>query len=89
MRAGSFQPCAVVEAPEGFEFDRLGNGPTLYRAANHQCSKEVLVVRGKANPTSEFDLPEIVEITPVEQVTYPHDHPQFAGGSLGSCNNGA
>src|SRR6056297_3130642 len=88
-RAGSFQPCAVVEALEGFEFDGLGNGPTLYRAEDHQCIKDVLVVRGKQNPESEFDLLEIVEVTPTEQVTYPPDHPQFDGGSLGSCNNGA
>jgi branched-chain amino acid transport system substrate-binding protein len=88
-RAGSFEPCAVVEALEGFEFDGLGNGPTLYRADDHQCFKDVLVVKGKENPTSEFDLLEIVEITPVAQVTYPPDHPQFAGGELGTCNNGA
>ncbi|NNK66438.1 MAG: substrate-binding protein [Rhodobacteraceae bacterium] len=88
-RAGSFNPCAVVEALEGFEFDGLGNGPTLYRAEDHQCFKDVLVVRGKENPTSEFDLLEIVEITPASQVTYAPDHPQFAGGALGSCNPGA
>ncbi len=88
-RAGSFQPCAVVEALEGFEFDGMGNGPTLYRAEDHQCFKDVVVVRGKENPENEYDLVEIVEVTPVDQVTYPADHPQFAGGSLGSCNNGA
>jgi branched-chain amino acid transport system substrate-binding protein len=49
----------------------------------------VLVVKGKENPTSEFDLLEIVEITPGRQVTYASDHPQFAGGQLGTCNNGA
>ncbi|HBS49264.1 MAG TPA: branched-chain amino acid ABC transporter substrate-binding protein [Rhodobacteraceae bacterium] len=88
-RAGSFQPCAVVEALEGFEFDGLGNGKTFYRAEDHQCFKDVLVVKGKENPTSEFDLLEIVEVTPAAQVTYPPDHPQFAGGALGTCNNGA
>jgi ABC-type branched-subunit amino acid transport system substrate-binding protein len=90
-RAGSFNPCAVAEALEGFEFDGLGNGPTLYRAEDHQCFKDVLVVKGKENPTSEFDLLEIVEITPVSQVTYPPDHPMFGGAeaSLGSCNPGA
>jgi hypothetical protein len=46
-------------------------------------------VKGKENPTSEFDLLEIVEVTPVDQVTYAPDHPQFQGGALGSCNNGA
>ena len=88
-RAGTFNPCGVVEALEGFEFDGLGNGPTLYRAEDHQCFKPVIVVRGKENPENEFDLVEIVEIVPTEQVTYPPDHPQFAGGALGTCNPGA
>ncbi|WP_417668778.1 substrate-binding protein [Roseibium sp.] len=88
-RAGTFNPCGVVEALEGFEFDGLGNGKTLYRAEDHQCFKDVLVVKGKENPTSEFDLLEIVEVTPAEQVTYAPDHPQFAGGALGTCNPGA
>ncbi|EPX85617.1 substrate-binding protein [Salipiger mucosus] len=89
QRAGSFDPCAVAEALEGYEFDGLGNGPTLYRAEDHQCFKDVLVVRGKENPTSEFDLLEVVEITPRSQVEYAPDHPMFSGGSLGSCNSGA
>ncbi len=88
-RAGSFNPCAVVEALEGFEFDGLGNGPTLYRADDHQCFKDVVVVKGKENPENEFDLVEIVEVTPTDQVTYAPDHPQFAGGALGTCNPGA
>jgi branched-chain amino acid transport system substrate-binding protein len=88
-RAGSFAPCAVDEALADFEFDGMGNGPTLYRSADHQCFKDVIVVRGKENPENEFDLVEIVEVTPVEQVTYDPEHPQFAGGALGNCNNGA
>ena len=103
-RGGSFNPCSVVEALEGgdsslpgisspankgFLFDGLGNGQTLYRSADHQCFKDVLVVKGKDNPTSEFDLLEIVEITPVEQVWYEPDNPMFAGGNLGKCNPGA
>jgi branched-chain amino acid transport system substrate-binding protein len=87
-RAGTFNPCGIGEAIEGFEFDGLGNGPTLYRAADHQCFKDVLVVQGKENPDSEFDLLEVVEITPAAQVTYPPDHPMFAGGDLGECNPG-
>jgi branched-chain amino acid transport system substrate-binding protein len=91
QRAGSFAPCAVVEALEDFEFDGMGNGTTLYRGSDHQCFKDVLVVRGKENPENEFDLVEIVEVTPVEQVTYSPDHPQMGGAeaSLGECNNGA
>ncbi|SFT59943.1 substrate-binding protein [Sedimentitalea nanhaiensis] len=104
QRAGSFNPCAVVEALEGdssslpgidspsnsgFVFDGLGNGPTLYRSADHQCFKDVLVMRGKENPTNEYDLLEVVEITPTAQVWYEPDHPMFAGGQLGECNPGA
>jgi branched-chain amino acid transport system substrate-binding protein len=88
-RAGSFNPCAVVEALEGYEFDGLGNGPTLYRAADHQCFKDVLVMKGKETPENEFDNLEIVEITPRAQVEYAPDHPMFAGGDLGQCNPGA
>ncbi|MDZ7709893.1 MAG: substrate-binding protein [Roseovarius sp.] len=90
-RAGTFNPCGVAEALEGFEFDGLGNGPTLYRADDHQCFKDVLVVRGAQNPTSQYDTLEIVEKTPVEQVTYPPNHPMFGGdeASLGECNPGA
>lgn len=88
-RAGTFNPCGVVEALEGFEFDGLGNGPTLYRADDHQCFKDVLVMKGKENPSNEYDALEIVEITPRAQVEYAPDHPMFAGGSLGQCNPGA
>jgi ABC-type branched-subunit amino acid transport system substrate-binding protein len=88
-RAGTFNPCGVVKSLEGYKFDGLGNGPTLYRAADHQCFKDVLVVKGKEKPTSKFDLLEVVEIVPAAQVTYPPDHPMFAGGKLGECNSGA
>ncbi len=90
-RAGSFAPCAVAEALEDFEFDGLGNGPTLYRGEDHQCFKDVLVMKGADNPTTQYDTLEIVEVTPVEQVTYAPDHPMFGGteASLGACNNGA
>ncbi|NRP11446.1 hypothetical protein XMM379_000615 [Aliiroseovarius sp. xm-m-379] len=87
-RAGTFNPCGVGEALEGFEFDGLGNGKTIYRADDHQCFKDVLVVKGKDNPTSEFDLLEVVEVTPAAQVTYDPEHPMFAGGNLGTCNAG-
>jgi ABC-type branched-subunit amino acid transport system substrate-binding protein len=87
-RAGSFAPCEVGKALEGFEFDGLGNGPTLYRAADHQCFKDVLVMKGKEDPANEFDNLELVEVTPRAQVEYAPDHPMFAGGDLGTCNNG-
>jgi ABC-type branched-subunit amino acid transport system substrate-binding protein len=84
-RAGTHNPCGVAEALEGFEFDGLGNGPTLYRAEDHQCFKDVLVVKGKENPSSEFDLLEIVQVTPAAKVTYDAS---IFGGELGTCNAG-
>lgn len=87
-RAGTFNPCGVAEALEGFEFDGLGNGKTLYRADDHQCFKDVLVMKGKDNPTNEYDTLEVVEVTPRAQVEYAPDHPMFAGGELGECNAG-
>ena len=85
QRAGSFKPSEVGKALEGFKFDGLGNGPTEYRAADHQCFKDVLVVKGKENPSSKFDLLEIVEVTPRAQVEYPAE---MLGGELGPYNNG-
>ena len=79
-RAGTFNPCGVVEALEGFEFDGMGNGKTLYRAEDHQCFKDVLVMRGNMKPTSQFDLLEIVQQVPRKQVEY--DAKVF-GGELG------
>ena len=80
--AGSFNPCAVVEVLEGFKFDGMGNGPTEYRAADHQCFKQVLVVRGNENPSNELDLLELVKLVPREQVEYD---PSIFGGELGVC----
>ncbi|MFZ2103474.1 MAG: substrate-binding protein [Oricola sp.] len=85
QRAGTFRPSAVGASLEGFDFDGLGNGPTTYRAADHQCFKDVLVVKGKENPSSKFDLLEVVEVTPRAQVEYPAD---MLGGELGPYNDG-
>ncbi|MCI4665397.1 MAG: substrate-binding protein [Neomegalonema sp.] len=91
-RAESFNPCGVVGALEGYEFDGLGNGPTLYRAEDHQCFKKVLVVKGNENPTSQFDLLEVVSEVPREKVTYdasgPDFNPKDGKAELGECNAG-
>ena len=85
-RAGSFRPSEVGPALEGFKFDGLGNGPTEYRAEDHQCFKDVLVVKGKEEPTSKFDVLEVVEVTPRAQVEYAAS---MLGGELGPYNDGA
>jgi branched-chain amino acid transport system substrate-binding protein len=79
-RAGTFYPPEVIKALEGFEFDGLGNGKTLYRAEDHQCFKDVLVVQGKASPSNPFDLLETVSTASREAVTYD---PAIFGGELG------
>ncbi|MGE0419270.1 MAG: substrate-binding protein, partial [Acetobacteraceae bacterium] len=81
--AGTFHPPSVIKKLEDFKFDGMGNGPTLYRGADHQCFKTVLVVRGKANPSSQFDLLEIVKEVPAADVTYPAS---LFGGELGPYN---
>lgn len=86
QRAGTFMPSELGKNLEGFTFDGLGNGPTEYRASDHQCFKDVLVVRGKEEPASQYDLLEVVEVTPRSQVEYP---PELLGGELGPYNNGA
>ena len=84
--AGSFRPSAVGKALEGFSFDGMGNGPTEYRADDHQCFKDVLVVKGNENPTSQFDLLKVVQQTPRSAVEYPAS---MLGGELGPYNDGA
>ena len=78
--AGTFYPPEVIKKLEGFEFDGMGHGATEYRAEDHQCFKDVLVVRGNQNPSSQFDLLEIVKEVPRSQVEYDAS---IFGGELG------
>lgn len=78
--AGTFYPPEVIKSLEGFNFDGMGNGKTLYRAEDHQCFKDVLVVRGNMKPSSQFDLLEIVQEVPRAQVEYDA---KIFGGDLG------
>ncbi|MEO1943184.1 MAG: substrate-binding protein [Candidatus Thioglobus sp.] len=78
--AGTFYPPEVIKQLEGFEFDGMGNGPTEYRAEDHQCFKNVLVVRGNQNPTSSYDLLDIVKEVPRADVEYDAS---IFGGELG------
>jgi ABC-type branched-subunit amino acid transport system substrate-binding protein len=79
-RAGTFYPPEVIKALEGFRFDGLGNGPTEYRAGDHQCFKDVLVMRGVEKPANRFGLLEVVRVVPRTQVEYPVT---MGGGELG------
>lgn len=79
-RAGTFYPPEVIKALEDFDFDGMGNGPTTYRGADHQCFKEVYVVKGKESPSNQFDLLDVVGSASKEEVTYD---PAIFGGELG------
>lgn len=78
--AGTFDPSQVIRSLEGFKFDGMGNGETEYRAEDHQCLKDVLVMRGNENPSNQFDLLNIVKQVPRAEVEY--DAAIF-GGNLG------
>jgi branched-chain amino acid transport system substrate-binding protein len=79
-RCGTFYPPEVIKALEGFKFDGMGNGPTEYRAGDHQCFKDVLVMRGVQKPANKFSLLEVVKVVPRTQVEYPAT---MGGGELG------
>ncbi|MDH5423753.1 MAG: substrate-binding protein [Gammaproteobacteria bacterium] len=80
QRAGTFYPPEVIKQLEGHKFDGMGNGPTEYRAEDHQAFKDVLVVRGNENPSSQFDLLKVEQIVPRSQVEYDA---KIFGGELG------
>jgi ABC-type branched-subunit amino acid transport system substrate-binding protein len=79
-RAGTFYPPEVIKKLEGFKFDGMGNGPVEYRAADHQCFKDVFVVRGKDKPSNKFDLLQVEKRVPRADVEYD---PAIFGGNLG------
>ena len=49
-RAGSFDPRWLIPELEGHSFDGLGDGPTTYRAEDHQCIKQAF---GDARPSGD------------------------------------
>jgi branched-chain amino acid transport system substrate-binding protein len=75
-RAGTFYPPDVIKALEGFEVEGIGPGKVVYRGCDHQAFHEILVVRGKGpkEMENEYDLLEIVERVPRENVGYACDH---------------
>lgn len=82
--AGTFNPCGVIKALEGFKFNGMGNGPTQYRARDHQAIKDIYIVRGKEKPASQFDLFEIVDVVSAAKTEYPADMKGYEG-NLGEC----
>lgn len=74
-RAGTFYPPEVIKALEGHSFSGAGPGEAFYRAEDHQCFHDMLVVQGKppSERTGEYDLLKIVKQVPRKDITYPVD----------------
>ncbi|MGD8429329.1 MAG: substrate-binding protein [Ectothiorhodospiraceae bacterium] len=74
-RAGTFYPPEVIKALEDFRFTGAGPGEAYYRAGDHQCFKDILVVQGKGpeQKKGEYDLLKIVEQVKRDDVIYPVD----------------
>ncbi len=70
----------MIKALEGFKFDGMGNGPTEYRAGDHQCFKDVPGDARRREADQPFDLLEVVQVVPRKQVEYPAT---MGGGELG------
>lgn len=71
--AGTFYPPAVIKALEDFNFSGTGTGDTLYRAGDHQCMRDILVVQGNsaAKSTGKYDLLNIHATVKAKDVAYP------------------
>jgi ABC-type branched-subunit amino acid transport system substrate-binding protein len=79
--AGTFYPPEVIKALEGVEFEGVGPNKHVYRADDHQCFHDILVVQGKAPSAraDEYDLLQIVRQVPREEVTYDPKIDAFGG----------
>ncbi len=73
QRAGTFYAPELIKSLEDLEFDGMGTGKTLYRGADHQCFKDILVVQGKGPSAKKgkYDLLDIVSKVPRKDVEYP------------------
>jgi len=74
-RAGTFYPPEVIKALEGYSFSGMGPGESIFRAEDHQCFHDILVVQGKApsERTGDYDFLKIVKEVPRKDITYPVD----------------
>ncbi len=72
-RAGTFHPPSVIKELEDFKFSGTGTGDTLYRGEDHQCLRDILVVKGKkaSESKSKYDLLDIHARVKADDVAYP------------------
>jgi branched-chain amino acid transport system substrate-binding protein len=74
-RAGTFYPPEVIRTLEDSRYTGIGPGEARYRAEDHQCFKDIVVVQGKgpAVRTGDYDFLKVVKQVKREDVTYPAD----------------
>jgi len=84
-RAGTFYPPEVIRQLEDYEYDNAGLGEENLRECDHQAFRDVLVVQGKApgERESEFDLLNVVNQTPRDEIGYACDAGPAAECELG------
>ena len=66
-RAGTFNPTEVIATLEGHAFTGTSPGEAFYRAEDHQCFKDILVVRGKRPSERENDHDFLAIVNSVER----------------------
>jgi ABC-type branched-subunit amino acid transport system substrate-binding protein len=84
-RAETFYPPEVIRELEDFEYDNAGLGEENMRACDHQAFRDVLIVQGKPENErdSEFDLLNVVNQTPRDDIGYECDAGPAAECELG------
>ena len=81
-KAGTFFAPEVIKSLENTKYTGIGPGETFYRGEDHQCFKDLLVVKGKgpAAKSGDYDLLEIVDQVKSDTVIYDAG---IFGGELG------
>ena len=64
---GTFNPTEVIATLEGHAFTGTSPGEAFYRAEDHQCFKDILVVRGKRPSERENDHDFLAIVNSVER----------------------
>jgi len=84
-RAETFYPPEVIRELEDYQYNNAGLGQENMRACDHQAFRDVLVVQGKpqSERESEFDLLNIINQTPRDDLGYACDSGPAADCSLG------
>ncbi|MEO9781457.1 MAG: ABC transporter substrate-binding protein [Sedimentitalea sp.] len=87
-RAGSFDPHAVREALEGFEFDGLGVGASYMPPDNHELRKSLLIGTASGEREGDIAAVDIDDICPMCGTNSPESCSQNACRQGYCCEDG-